>query len=153
MRPVHNNLVLVPQDIKDSVTAILGTDKWYVSKGSDAFTDKIGGNIYFVVLGDSEVVVARWELVQMVHCCGICVSTSAQVDKNYSGKGLGTVLNQFRIHLARQLGYGCLMCTDIESNVAQRKILEKNGWKDVHSFVNPRTSNRVFISVIDLGSS
>jgi GNAT superfamily N-acetyltransferase len=93
---------------------------------------------------------ASFKLYPMINCCGIAVSTHAEVAPSARGKGLGTILNALRIDIARNLGYGVLMCTDIESNEYQRKILAKNGWKDVHKFVNPRTRNTVFVSVINL---
>lgn len=94
--------------------------------------------------------VAEFQLYPMINCCGICVSTSAVVREDWQHKGLGTALNRARIEIARQLGYGLLLCTDIEKNTYQRTILARNGWQDLHSFVNPRTKNRVYVSAINL---
>ena len=55
-------------------------------------------------------------------------------------------MNTFRQDIARTLGYSSLMCTDIEQNVNQRKLLKTNGWKDIHSVINKRTKNHVYIS-------
>lgn len=99
--------------------------------------------------GDRKII-ASFELHPMINCCGIVVSTRAEVAKEYRGKGLGACLNSIRIDIARQAGYGLLLCTDIEQNEFQRKILAKNGWKDIHKFINPRTKNTVYISVINL---
>lgn len=93
---------------------------------------------------------AHWSLAGFPGCCGICVSTEAAVHHPFAKKGLGTLLNALRIDWARTLGYGTLLCTDIAKNLPQRKVLAINGWKDVHSFINPRTSNEVIISVFDL---
>ena len=94
--------------------------------------------------------VAEFELYPMISCCGICVSTKSRVIPEYQQRGLGTLLNSLRIDVARYLGYGVLLCTDVVTNEAQRKVLKANGWKDVHEFLNPRTRNRVAISVINL---
>ena len=138
----------VPKDLSDRISTILGCNIWTLYEGSDDYTSKVGGHNYSLKLKDNPV--ARWELLQMLHCCGICVSTSAYVHELYRNKDLGTVLNLLRIYQARKQGYGCLMCTDIESNTAQRKILKKNGWTDIHSFINPRTKNKILLSVINL---
>jgi hypothetical protein len=95
-------------------------------------------------------VIASFELYPMINCCGICVSTKAMVAFAWQHKGIGTLLNSFRVDLARHLGYGLLLCTDVETNEYQRKVLAKNGWKDLYKFVNPRTRNSVFISAINL---
>lgn len=137
----------VPEDIATELSLKLGS--WRLIKTSDAYTDKVGGYNYHII-GPNYFKISSWELVQMIHCCGICVSTSAMIYDKYRGMGLGTLLNKLRIHLAAEAGYGCLMCTDIDSNIPQRKILAKNGWKDVHSFTNPRTGNVIHISLIDL---
>lgn len=94
--------------------------------------------------------IAGFELHPMINCCGICVSTRAFVKEGYRGKGLGEALNSIRIDISRTLGYGLLLCTDVESNEAQRKILKKNGCTDIYKFVNPRTKNTVILTVINL---
>ena len=94
--------------------------------------------------------IASFHLYPMINCCGICVSTGSRVHKDFQKLGLGTLLNTLRIDIARNLGYGLLLCTDVESNEPQRKILQKNGWRDIHKFINPRTKNTVIISCINL---
>ena len=93
---------------------------------------------------------SMFTIKQMPGCCGICISTGCWIHHNSRNKGIGTLLNKLRIDLARGLGYGILMCTDVTSNQHQRRILSKNGWKDIYTFVNPRTNHEVAISVIDL---
>lgn len=101
-------------------------------------------------VGSPMVPVASFELYPMINCCGICVSTKAEVRTNFQNKGLGTLLNSLRIDIARECGYGVLLCTDIESNTYQRNILKRNGWTDLLKFVNPRTKNVVYVSAINL---
>ena len=136
-----------------SIDAILGHGQWELQNVDEkcSYEGKLSVGKYKLVLTfGTKTVVASFELFPMINCCGMCVSTQARVDYKYQGKGLGTILNSLRIDIARHLGYGCLMCTDVESNTYQRKILARNGWMDVDKFVNPRTKNTLFISVIHL---
>lgn len=94
--------------------------------------------------------IASFTLVQLPGCCGVQVSTGAWVAPEYRRRGLGTILNELRIYLSRIQGYGCLLCTDLLSNTPQRRLLSKLGWKDIHTFQNPRTTNQIAISVKEL---
>lgn len=94
--------------------------------------------------------VAGWSLTDFSGCCGLLISTAATTAYGYSSKGLGTILNQMRLSIAKYWGYTTLIATDVGGNKPQRKILAKNNWKDVHSFVNRRTGNNVIVSVHDL---
>lgn len=95
-------------------------------------------------------IIASFTLVQLNGCCGICVSTGALVDTNFQGKGLGTLLNNFRQEIAKCQGYTVLLCTDQDKNERQRAILKKNGWKDVYKFTNKRTGNLLNITIKEL---
>lgn len=135
------------------IDKILGKGQWELSNTDvqAAYSEKLTtGKYKLVCTFGKKTPVASFELHPMINCCGMCISTQARVEQQYQGKGLGTILNSLRVDIARHLGYGCLLCTDIESNVYQRKILARNGWKDVHKFVNPRTKNTIFVSVINL---
>lgn len=99
--------------------------------------------------GDSRFI-ASFTLGQLPGCCAYIISTQAAIGLNYRNKGLGTLLNLFRIEIGKYMGYSALLCTDIDTNEAQRKILNKNGWKDVHKIRNKRTHNLVYLSVIEL---
>ena len=94
--------------------------------------------------------IASFELYKLPHCCAILVSCKAYIFEKYRNKRLGTLMNTFRQDIARTLGYSSLMCTDIEQNVNQRKLLKTNGWKDIHSVINKRTKNHVYISIINI---
>lgn len=94
--------------------------------------------------------VADFALHPMPGCCGICVSTAAYVNFPYRNRGIGTLLNLFRMERAKELGYSLLLCTDIAINTPQVRVLEKNGWQKVFKFRNARTGNDVNINIKSL---
>lgn len=159
---MSNNQAAIWNKYRNQIEAILGTADWDIVLKEDAcsFSEKFDSGTYSLRLGknvkaddknvDLSSIVAGFQLIPMINCCGILVSSGAYVRPSVANKGLGTVLNSLRIDIARELGYGVLLCTDIESNLPQRKILARNGWKDIFKFVNPRTRNTILISVINL---
>lgn len=94
--------------------------------------------------------IASFRLVQLVGCCGICISTGAFVANIYRNKGVGKLLNKLRIKMAEHLGYSILMCTDVDGNKPQRNVLINNEWKDIYQFKNGRTGNTVNITIKEL---
>ena len=108
------------------------------------------GGLKFRVINVEGVVISRFELAQMLGCCGICISTGTYVHPDFRGKGVNIILNNFRIDIAKYLGYGLLMCTDLKSNTPQMKTLDKNGWKHIHEFENPRTGNILNVTIKEL---
>ena len=94
--------------------------------------------------------ISTFRLLQMVGYCGICISTGTYVHPDFRGKGVNIILNNFRIDIAKHLGYGLLMCTDLKSNTPQMKTLDKNGWKHIHEFKNPRTGNILNVTIKEL---
>lgn len=93
--------------------------------------------------------VASFELYKFPHCCAFMISCNSFVNFAYQNKGIGKLLNQFRIDIARELGFTALVCTDRDKNEIQRKLLKKNGWKDIYTVKNKRTNNVVHISIIE----
>ncbi len=91
--------------------------------------------------------VSSFSLQQLTGCCGVLVSTGSSVNANFQRKGVATRLNQLRKDIAQYLNYSIMLCTDVDSNEAQRRVLEKNGWQDVYQFTNRRTNNLLNISV------
>jgi hypothetical protein len=94
--------------------------------------------------------ISKFSLLEMPGCCGICISTGAYIDSKYRNMGINTILNSLRIKIAKELGYTVLLCTDVATNVYQKKVLQKNGWQDIFRFRNRRTNNLVDISVVHL---
>lgn len=101
-------------------------------------------------IGVVEVEISTFKLYQLQHCCAFMVSCNALVREKYRGKRIGTILNQLRQDIGRLLGYSAIICTDIDKNTPQRKLLATNGWKDVYSVLNKRTKNLVHLAVINL---
>lgn len=99
---------------------------------------------------ENDLLISTFKLVQMPGCCGICISTGVWVKFTYRNKGINTILNKFRIDITKLLGYGILLCTDVSNNIAEVKTLDKNGWKHIYNFKNPRTSNKINISIKEL---
>jgi hypothetical protein len=120
--------------------------------GDCSFFDKDDGERYGFYLIDSSDYdyIAGFVMCQLPGCCGICLSTKAYVSYSLQGRGLGLILAKLRIAIAKEAGYTVLMCTDVDTNVPQRKIMSRLGWKDIYQFNNLRTGNDVNISVLDL---
>lgn len=97
-----------------------------------------------------EELIASFVLYELHHCCAFMVSCKAEVMPRFRNKKIGTTLNQLRQDIGRVLGYSAILCTDIEQNTHQRQLLKTNGWKDIHSLVNKRTNNRVYLTVINI---
>lgn len=98
------------------------------------------------ISGQSKIATCR--LTQLPGCCGVLVSNGAYSFRQK--RGLGTLMARLRLDIAKSFGYTTLLCTDIQDNVPQRKILAKLGYNDLFSFVNRRTNNKVAISAINL---
>lgn len=58
------------------------------------------------------------------------ISSAAGVLPSYQGRGLGKLLNQFRLEIA---GDNMMLCTVNDTNVAQHKVLLINGWRRLRS--------------------
>jgi hypothetical protein len=97
----------------------------------------------------SEAII-RFTLYAFPGCCAFLISTNAYVNGDFTNRGIGTLANQLRIDIATALGYSAIVCTDVDTNTHQRKILAKNRWKDIFTIRNKRTNNIVHISVKQL---
>ncbi len=78
-----------------------------------------------------------FSLVPMIGCPPVAVSTGVKVSEKFRKLGIGHLMNEMRLDIAKQWGYSLVLCTDREDNVAQQAVLKKNGWKKLDGFVNP----------------
>jgi GNAT superfamily N-acetyltransferase len=75
------------------------------------------------------------------HNCGIVISGDAWVHPIMRNRGLGTYLRSIKDEICRRSGFTTVRCTTVQYNEAQVHILEKDGWRQIHTFVNKRTDN------------
>lgn len=129
----------------------LGVDKNFIKakfEPIDSYTPKSEQGVFVICAGPDEI--AEFTLISFPGCCGIVVSAHAYVLDKYRQLGIGSLLNKLRQQIAKEWGYSILMCTDVENNVPQQKILANNGWDKLKTFVNKRTGNKVCIHTIAL---
>lgn len=90
-------------------------------------------------------------LTPMSGCCGLIISHNSAVSSQWQRKGIGTLINKFRLAVAKELGYSAVICTDTpDKHIANTGLLAKLGWKPLHSFTNRRTMNKVTVSIIEV---
>jgi len=99
------------------------------------------------VLGDMNCTVAEGKIVEMPGCCGLVVSTGAWVSYDERNYGVGTIMSDLRSEIAKCMGYTAMICTDVDTNAPQQKVLGTLGWDRVSGFVNRRTDNPLSIHV------
>ena len=121
-----------------------------INNNSFYYTKDSEGVDFRLAIVSSNRTISHFKLVQFPGCCGICVSTGAMVVENYKNKGIGTLLNKFRQDVARHQGYTILMCTDLDNNVPQKKILDHQGFQHIYQFINKRTNNLLNVSLLKL---
>jgi predicted GNAT superfamily acetyltransferase len=85
------------------------------------------------------------ELNPFPGCSQIVVSNHAFIYPNHRGKGKGRSNHKLRVERATFMGYDYLMCTVRADNTKELLILGKNGFKELDTFVNTNTGNRVKI--------
>jgi len=101
-------------------------------------------------LVDSRQILSSFSLTQLPGCCGVMVSFHSYVSVDHRGKGIGSFLHGVKVGVAKESGYSSILCTDVEGNLPQEAILNKNGWEKIATFNNARTLNDVAIHFKDL---
>jgi RimJ/RimL family protein N-acetyltransferase len=116
-------------------------------RASDIHTNNgnVLGGTFVVTNANNYELISKFKLEQFNGCNGICISKSVMIADNYRGKGLGTHFLNLRESVALDFGYSAMMCSVVLGNLAQQKIMDKNGWQVIAEFDNKRTSNRVRI--------
>lgn len=85
------------------------------------------------------------ELTALPGCSQVVVSHGVFVPTHKRGKGVGKKAHKARLAYIQDLGYDYSLCTVDSSNIAQKKILEVNGWKVLDSFVSSKTGHLVLL--------
>ena len=74
--------------------------------------------------------------------CGVlCVSHGVYKVRNIPGEGKKA--HAERLAEMRKLGYQFAMCTVVDTNIAQVKIMERFLWKKLFTFTSDKTGNDV----------
>lgn len=110
------------------------------------FFDKnmcINGGKFRVIDNTNNLLVTYFVLSQMRGCNGVCISSNVVVEEEYRGNGLGTKFNYFREVLAKKMNYSLMLCTVVDGNEKQEKIMNKQGWTICTKFLNLKTKNTV----------
>ena len=95
--------------------------------------------------GIQGLVVASWSLTEMPGCCGILVAHGCAVYPPHQHKGVGLLLNQMRQVIALQRGYSMLFLTDNDHHLYNRRIIRKEAYRSLATFINKRTFNKVWL--------
>lgn len=112
-------------------------EAWYPEIGDYKFTygqtEPFSGSVM------SSFYIASWP-----HCCGYCISGNAYVNIKFRQRGINKLLREFRLTLARYMGYGTVISTNVDL-YKDSDTFAKAGWDRVQSFINPRTANEVIM--------
>ena len=101
---------------------------------------------FSIKMGNTQV--ASFSLYPFPGCQrGVVISTGSTVAAKFQKKGIGTLLNEMRLDIAKKWMYSLVICTDRLDNAAQQKILKKNGWRKVEEFVNLENKNKLALHV------
>ena len=103
----------------------------------------------YKIMAHTEVI-TQFCMVEFPGCCAFCISHSVYVFEKFRKRGVNRIANELRQWIAKEFGYTALVCTDVTTNVAERKTLAGNGFRDIYQVVNLRTNHPVAISVKEL---
>jgi hypothetical protein len=106
---------------------------------------KMNGGIFKIYLEEEGTLVSQFIIEPMGGCRGVCVSKKVSIEPQFRGMGYGTTLCQFREKLAMYFDYSAMICSVVDGNIPQEKIMLNNGWSVISSFHNKRTGNQVNI--------
>jgi len=99
---------------------------------------------------NSYTIISKFYLTNVPNCCGAIISHGVYVSYGMQNKGIGKVIHKCRLEIMRRLEFSCAICMDVKNNKPQEKILEKFGWKNLHTFRNKNSGNKVNIYAVDL---
>lgn len=90
---------------------------------------------------------ASFQLNLMPACPNICISHGAYVNSEFRGRGLGSLLHDLRLQIARYWGCQYVMATDDFANTAQSRILKNARWRKLLTFKNYLTDHDVNLRI------
>ncbi len=100
--------------------------------------DSMKGTFFslYIVNKDNKYVsyLSQWQLSEMPGCSHVAISLDVSVKEVYRSRGIGSILNRFRIHLAHLMGFKYMICSVLTDNEHQLNILEKNNWRRFDEF-------------------
>lgn len=96
------------------------------------------------------VQVACGELTSLPGCSQAVVFHGAFVLPQHRNAGVGKAAHQARLQEARELLYDAGICTVVESNEYQSRILQATGWTQVLRFYSRRSKQYIQIWVCQL---
>lgn len=86
------------------------------------------------------------EITSLPGCSQVGVSHGVFAPKEIRHQGHGRSSNQKRTeYMKTELGYDYALCTVSEGNNVQKKILQKNGWFKLDSFMSEKTDHLVHL--------
>lgn len=101
----------------------------------------------YVSATSAAVYVVRFSLSELPGCCGYLVSHNLRVCPEYRNRGVGKLFQEIKFEMAKTFGYTYLMCTTTQHNEVENHILTQYGWQQIHSGINARTSNQLYMWV------
>ena len=113
-----------------------------ITFSNDSDGENNGGS-FFIFDTDLNKLVTKYILSPMAGCSGVCIARKVIVEADYRGKGYGSIFCNLRGKIALKLGYSAIICTVVKGNIAQEKIMAKNGYRNVGLFSNLRTGNDI----------
>jgi predicted acetyltransferase len=78
-------------------------------------------------------------------CNQVAVSHGLLMKPEYRGKGFGKEEQKLFQEELKRLAYDYVLCTVVESNKAQNKILQETGWLFLAEFKSSYTGNNIRI--------
>jgi hypothetical protein len=100
-------------------------------------------------VGDERSTIINTRLKEVPQCCGMCLCYNNLVYSSYFlNDKLRTIIDNIKTFIAKNSGYSCMMITDIKSGYI--RLLERNGWKKIHYFINKRTNNEISVLIKDI---
>lgn len=88
--------------------------------------------------------ICNFQLTHLRGCGGVLVSHNSWVQHGEQGRGLGTLMQEMKMWIARLLEVGQLLATVVVGNKVEEGMLEKHGWVKVgQPFRNAHTENTV----------